>query len=180
MLSREQIVDAASDALRRDGLPGLSMRRLAQELGVQPGALYHHVASKQDLLAAVADRIVTDSTRMISTTDAAQAARDVRHALLPIRDSAELISFVRALRPDALAPFQELRSLFAEQFPDQRSGWAADTLIRYVLGFVAEEQNRAELVRARIIGEDQRGEADDMFGFGVDAILRGLHLQPPR
>ena len=178
MLSRDQIVEAAYAALRRDGLPGLSMRRLAHELGVQPGALYHHVASKQDLLAAVAERVVTDSASTISTTDAAQAARDVRAALLPIRDSAELISFVQAFRPEALAPFQELQKLFAERFADRRSGWAAATLIRYVLGFVAEEQNHAELVRAKILGElSDRADTDEAFGFGVDAILRGLRIE---
>ena len=50
MLSRERIVDAAFSVLRDYGLADLSMRRLAKELGVQAGALYWHVPSKQDLL----------------------------------------------------------------------------------------------------------------------------------
>jgi TetR/AcrR family transcriptional regulator, tetracycline repressor protein len=174
-LSRTQIVDAAYAILRQHGLPGLSMRRLAQDLGVQPGALYYHVASKQDLLAAVAERILTDSAQTIFTTDPAQAARDIRETLLPVRDSADVISFVQAFRPETLVPLQQLQQLFGKQFPEQQARWAAQTLIHYVLGFVAGEQNHAELVRAEIL-TDQPGqdESSIAFQFGLDAILRGL------
>lgn len=174
-LSRTQIVDAAYVMLRQYGLPGLSMRHLAQALGVQPGALYYHVDSKQDLLAAVAERILANSAQTISTTDPAQAAWDVRQALLPVRDGADIISFVQAFKPETLGALQQLRQIFARQFPDQRADWAAQTLIHYVLGFVAEEHNRAELVRAKIL-TDQPSEAEssDAFRFGVQAILQGL------
>ncbi|MBC7673951.1 MAG: TetR family transcriptional regulator, partial [Polaromonas sp.] len=57
-LSREHIVDAAMTILRSYGLASLSMRNLAKNLGVQPGALYWHVKSKQDLLVLLADRIL--------------------------------------------------------------------------------------------------------------------------
>jgi TetR/AcrR family transcriptional regulator, tetracycline repressor protein len=174
-LSRIQIVDAAYAMLRQHGLPGLSMRRLAQDLGVQPGALYYHVASKQDLLAAVAERILTSSAQTISTTDPAQAAWDIRQALLPIRDSADVISFVQAFRPETLIPLRQLERLFAGQLSDQKAGWAAQTLIHYVLGFVAEEHNRAELVRAAILTrQPPEAESSDAFRFGVHAILQGL------
>lgn len=174
-LSRTQIVDAAYAILRRDGLSGLSMRRLAQELGVQPGALYHYVASKQDLLAGVAERILAAGTQTVSTTDLAQAAWDIREALLAVRDSADVISFVRAFRPDTLLSLEQFRQLFSTQFPEEQADWAARTLIHYVLGFVAEEQNRAELVRARIrTDQPTQAESRDAFRFGVDAILQGL------
>ncbi|MDQ6741232.1 MAG: TetR family transcriptional regulator, partial [Actinomycetota bacterium] len=39
-LSRQQIIDTALKILRDYGLADLSMRRLARDLGVQPGALY--------------------------------------------------------------------------------------------------------------------------------------------
>jgi AcrR family transcriptional regulator len=174
-LSRTQIVDAAYAMLRQHGLPGLSMRRLAQDLGVQAGALYYHVASKQDLLAAVAERILTDSPQAISAADPAQAARGIRETLLPVRDSADVISFVQAFRPETLVPLQQLQQLFGKQFPGQQARWAAQTLIHYILGFVAGEQNQAELVRAQIL-TDQPGQAEsgDAFQFGLDAILSGL------
>ena len=57
-LSREAIVDAGLAILDEYGLGDLSMRRVADALGVQAGALYYHVPNKQSLLAAIADEIL--------------------------------------------------------------------------------------------------------------------------
>ncbi|MGH3137098.1 MAG: TetR/AcrR family transcriptional regulator [Gaiellaceae bacterium] len=57
-LSRELIVDAALRLLDRDGAAGFSMRRLAEELGVGAGAVYWHVANKEQLLQLVFDRVI--------------------------------------------------------------------------------------------------------------------------
>ncbi len=168
-LSRDQIVSTAHRILAEQGLGALTMRGLAQALGVQPGALYYHVASKQDLLVAVAEQILDESA---VADDPGTAAQAIRAALLPIRDGADVVSFVNAFRPDALTPFTQLTRLFGE---GPEAGWAAQTVIHYVLGFVAEEQNRAELVRAKILPPGAGGaSSEDAFRFGVEAILRGL------
>jgi AcrR family transcriptional regulator len=57
-LSRDRIVDAAMDAADREGLSGLSMRRLGQQLGVDPMALYRHVRDKEDLLAGMREAVI--------------------------------------------------------------------------------------------------------------------------
>jgi len=176
VLNRTRVVDGACEMLRGQGLGGLSMRRLALDLGVKPGALYYHVASKQQLLVEIATRILDAAPRTISTTDARQAASDIRDALLSMRDGAEVVSFALAFRPDALVPFQELHGLFADRLPPREARWAARTLVRYVLGFVAEEQNYAELVGTTIL-DDSPGraeETDDAFMFGVEAFVSGL------
>lgn len=49
-LSRALVVDAAITIARRDGLDALSMRRLAEELGVSTMAAYRHVAGKDTLV----------------------------------------------------------------------------------------------------------------------------------
>ncbi|WP_033289829.1 TetR family transcriptional regulator [Amycolatopsis jejuensis] len=173
-VTREQIVDRAYDLLRESGLGGLSMRRVALDLGVQPGALYYHVASKQELLAVVAARILEGLPA--TAGDPRSAAGDFRTALLRVRDGAEVVSFVQAYRPDLLVPTQALRHLFTGSLDPRRAEWAARTVVHYVLGFVAEEQNHAELVRAGIVEEDpsRTDDADEAFGFGIDAILSGL------
>jgi AcrR family transcriptional regulator len=68
-LSRERIVAAAIDLADRDGADGLSMRRLAQVLGVDPMSLYHHVRDKDDLLDAVADGVVGEVKPVIVAGD---------------------------------------------------------------------------------------------------------------
>ena len=54
MLSRERIRDAALTIIDRGGLSGLSMRRLAAELGVQAASLYKHYPTKDDVLDDIA------------------------------------------------------------------------------------------------------------------------------
>jgi AcrR family transcriptional regulator len=56
-LSREAIVDAAFRVLDREGAGGLSMRRVAEELGTGPASLYWHVASKDALIDLMVDRV---------------------------------------------------------------------------------------------------------------------------
>lgn len=177
-LTRAQIINGAYDALGERGLNGLSMRRLAQDLGVQPGALYYHVANKQELLAAVATRIFEETP--IPTTEPRAAVAGLREALLRVRDGAEIVSFVQAFQPDTLAPARELRRLFAHRFRDREATWAAHTVMHYVLGFVAEEQNRAELVRARILDDQDATDPAEAFAFGMEAILTGLETLMPR
>ena len=52
-----RIAEAALALVDAEGLDALSMRRLATELGVQAPSLYHHVASKDQLLDAVVERV---------------------------------------------------------------------------------------------------------------------------
>jgi AcrR family transcriptional regulator len=56
-LSRERVLRAAIALADRDGVGSLSMRRLAQELGVEAMSLYHHVANKDDLLDGMVDLV---------------------------------------------------------------------------------------------------------------------------
>src|SRR6185437_10911725 len=55
-LSGEQIAAKAIELADRDGLGGLSMRRLADELGITAMSLYGYVPSKAELLDVMADR----------------------------------------------------------------------------------------------------------------------------
>jgi AcrR family transcriptional regulator len=54
-LSRSLVLQTAVALADREGLDGFSMRRLAQELGVVPMALYKHVANKDELLDGMVD-----------------------------------------------------------------------------------------------------------------------------
>lgn len=57
-LSRERVLSAAVALADESGVESLSMRKLAQELGVVPMALYKHVANKEELLDGMVDVIV--------------------------------------------------------------------------------------------------------------------------
>ncbi|NMR28659.1 TetR/AcrR family transcriptional regulator [Crystallibacter degradans] len=57
-LSRKRVLSAAVVLADESGVESLSMRKLAQELGVVPMALYKHVANKEELLDGMVDVIV--------------------------------------------------------------------------------------------------------------------------
>lgn len=59
-LSPATIVRAARAIIEQDGVAGLSMRRLSDDLGVALGATYHHVPDRQALLRLVAQDISQD------------------------------------------------------------------------------------------------------------------------
>jgi TetR/AcrR family transcriptional regulator, tetracycline repressor protein len=56
-LSKHAVVDRALKLADADGLDTLTIRKLAQDLGVTPMALYWHFRSKEELLLALADRV---------------------------------------------------------------------------------------------------------------------------
>jgi AcrR family transcriptional regulator len=57
-LSRQAIVARALEIGTAEGLEAVSLRRLAQELGVTPMALYRHVRDKQDLINAMTEAVL--------------------------------------------------------------------------------------------------------------------------
>ena len=54
-LTNERILAAAVELADRDGFEGLSMRRLAEAMGVGAMSLYHYVPNKQELLVGMID-----------------------------------------------------------------------------------------------------------------------------
>jgi len=54
-LSRDRVIGAAAVLADQGGIESLTMRNLAQELGVVPMALYKHVANKEELLDGMVD-----------------------------------------------------------------------------------------------------------------------------
>lgn len=54
-MTRERIFSAAKTVLDRDGLPGLTIRKVADRAGLSPMAMYRHFADKDALLNALMD-----------------------------------------------------------------------------------------------------------------------------
>jgi TetR/AcrR family tetracycline transcriptional repressor len=57
-LTREAVVNRALEIGTAEGLEAVSLRRIAQELGVTPMALYRHVRDKQDLINAMTETVL--------------------------------------------------------------------------------------------------------------------------
>ncbi|MFI2665691.1 TetR/AcrR family transcriptional regulator [Micromonospora carbonacea] len=94
-LSRETIVAAAIDLADRDGLAGLSMRRLAQHLGVDAMSIYYHLRDKDTLLAAMVDAVAAE---IETDAPAAEIERDA-----PAVEIAAAESVAAGVEADAVA-----------------------------------------------------------------------------
>jgi len=57
-LSRERVIDAAIRLADETGIDSLTMRRLAQELGVEAMSLYYYVANKDEILNGIVEVVV--------------------------------------------------------------------------------------------------------------------------
>ena len=182
-LHKRDVVDAATSLLDCYGIADLTMRRLARELNVSPCALYWHFANKQELLGAVADRILE------SVGDVSGGWRDrvagtcgrLRDALLSHTDGAELVSASFAAgQSDAMARIlTQLSGAAADAGVDPtHAELAARTIVYYVLGFTVDEQSRLQWDAAGAeLPDEQSVLSDDpsaRFEFGLRLLVDGI------
>ncbi|MFH9352406.1 TetR/AcrR family transcriptional regulator C-terminal domain-containing protein [Kitasatospora sp. NPDC017646] len=153
-LHREDVVRAALELLDEVGLDRLTTRALTDRLGVQRGALYWHVRSKQELLGAMADAVVAGVFTAPGTGDGAdngaQAgwagrtadfAHRLRGALLARRDGARLVSAHLAPGAATLGAVEEgLALMRAQGLALAQAAMFGHAVTSYVIGFVLQEQ----------------------------------------
>lgn len=146
-LTRQMMIDTALRLLDEVGLDGLTVRRLASELGVQSPALYWHLRNKQELLDGMADAIVL-AAGMGPPRDGeswqdwlARRARAYRASLLAHRDGARLVANAASLSPATVRMFdEELTAMVGRGFTPALALRTITALTRYVNGCVLQEQ----------------------------------------
>ncbi|WP_329428945.1 TetR/AcrR family transcriptional regulator C-terminal domain-containing protein [Streptosporangium sp. NBC_01495] len=147
-LTRQTVIDTALRLLDEVGLDGLTVRRLASELGVQSPALYWHLRDKQELLDGMADAIVL-SAGMGPPRDGepwqdwlTRRARAYRDSLLAHRDGARLVANAASLGPATIRMFdEELTAMIGHGFTPVLALRTITSLTRYVNGCVLQEQS---------------------------------------
>jgi AcrR family transcriptional regulator len=144
-LSQQRIVEAAVRVADVGGLRQVSMRNVADELGVEAMSLYHHVANKEALVDALADWAftqiappgVSEPWREGMTRRAASARRALAaHPwALGLLESRRLPGEALLAHHDAV-----LGCLLANGFSMPMAAHAFSALDAYVYGFVLTEQ----------------------------------------
>ncbi|MEV7320656.1 TetR family transcriptional regulator [Streptomyces sp. NPDC093970] len=177
-LSRERIVDTAVELLDTAGEGGLTFRALTQRLATGPGAVYWHVANKEELLAAATEGVVTaalatgpaDPARATGPADPARSPRDgIRAVALALSGAIEEHPWLAAQLAAQLArnPWGTVTARIFESIGRQvaalgvpESSWftAASALLHYILGATGQnavnagapgpEPDRAEFLGA--------------------------------
>ena len=117
--AREEILDAAAELFTSMGYASTSTRRIADAVGVRQASLYHHFATKDDILDALLSGTIDDPLQLATEllAEGGQAAPRL-HALI-VSDVAQLC--VSRWNLGALYLLPELRLDRFEQFRLRRA-----------------------------------------------------------
>ena len=142
-LSKERVLDAAVALADAQGVEGLSMRKLAQELGVVPMALYKHVANKDELLDGMVDLVVGEIDPPAGGTDWKAAMRrrvlSARAALLRHPWASRVMESRSSPTPAVLAYMDSMIGMFrAGGFTIDLTHHAMHAMGSRLLGFSQE------------------------------------------
>jgi AcrR family transcriptional regulator len=188
-LSSERIVDAAVAYIDEHGLPGLTMRRLGTELGVEAMALYRHVPGKEDLLDAVVDHLVS---RMRADPDVLDTPRDgwqdflvrlahgVRRIALEHPKAFPLVASRPPEAPWLRPPLRSLEwvevfldGLRSEGFTDDAAVAAYRAYTSFLLGhLLLEVADHGADVGPLDVLDDEQGDAEGLADFPTVRRLR--------
>jgi AcrR family transcriptional regulator len=174
-ITREAIVEAALAVLNKDGIDGLSMRRVAEELGTGAASLYWHVRNKEELFQLIFDRVTREI--VLPEPDPAhwkeqlkQLGLQMRKVLSRYRDVARL-SFGRMPAGPQTALLSEWLFTLLQPvgIPDRAIAYIGDIAGLYVGAFCFEES----LGYASPTGEDLPPEQ-------IVQMMRDYMLSLPR
>jgi AcrR family transcriptional regulator len=166
-LTRDTIIDAAIALLDTAGEGGLTFRALAARLATGAGAIYWHVADKDDLFTATSDAIVARAMQAAPHGDTPQAGiRAVALAMFEAMDAHPWLGSALSRAPGQLPTVRILERLGRQVdglgVPQDRQWMAACALLNYLLG--VSGQNAANAVIAREQGLERAHFLDTLAG----------------
>lgn len=141
---RDAVVRVALELLGELGLEGLTMRRLAQRLGVTAASLYWHVRDKDELLSLLAETITAE----VPVVDPDQPWRDelrrlafeLRRVARSHRDAVRLLTATPPSGPERLRRIEaQLELLRRAGFPTADLAEIGHVLNMYLTGVLLEE-----------------------------------------
>jgi AcrR family transcriptional regulator len=203
-LSRERIVTEALVLLEKEGLEGMSLRKVASALETGPASLYPYVGDLKGLQALVVDRALgavdVDGARRRGWRERLRAVLlSYTTVLLAKRGLAQLAMPGPAVGPNMMRILDTMLGLLEDGGLDRATAaWAVDLLLLYATGIAVEQsQGHDPLAQggpiAQALGsapateyphvsaaraELLAGEGPERFSWAVDVLLSGV-LQCP-
>ncbi len=202
-LSRERIVKTALALVDEEGLAGLSMRRLAAALGVDPMAIYYYLPNKAALEDAIVEAMVVDveepgfQSKPSLYEFILGAGRAYRIALLRHPRALPLVINRNLATPASLKVADNMLGLFVEEGMTSAEGVATlNIFATYVEAAALKESLRPDQPQvddhdglrkmqdalppaefpnlARAIAGGKMMDPEEEFEFGLQALAQGL------
>lgn len=182
---REEILDAAVAIADEHGLDAVSMRAVADRIGVTPMALYRHIVDKAALLDGIVGRLLaallpsdTDSAPHVRTWD--ERLNALAHACRAITRqhpwAAHLLFSRPAVTPDAVRAVDVLYTALLEAGVPARQVPRLERLVStFILGFAASEAS-GRFTHGTLDPPGRRGQLADGELPGHRKLARWLDL----
>jgi AcrR family transcriptional regulator len=199
-LTRDDVIEAAADLVAERGYAGLNMRALARRCGVATMTLYRHVRTKEDLMGALADRVLGElrlpTPGTLDWREELTAVFRSLHGLL--LEHPELVEIAAKQHVAGQAAYRGaevvLNALRRAGIEGEPAATAFATLFAFTLGFVQQQlfssargagQAHRLAVLERLPVDDFEDlsrlgavflmrHSDRHFEDGLDVIIRGL------
>jgi AcrR family transcriptional regulator len=142
------IVKAATDILDAEGEDALTLRALTVRLTTGYGAIYHHVAGRNDLLAAATDHVIAPIvTDLVPDAEPQQVLRTVALGLFDAIDAHPWVGAQltrEPWRPALLDIYESIsEQLQALDVPQRALPDSAGVLVNYILGVAGQNAANA-------------------------------------
>ena len=185
-LTIDRIVGAAILLVDAEGLPALTVRRLADDLDTGSASLYRHVASREELVVLMVDHVLGEvllpGDALAPLTRVELLAGELRRVLLSHERLLPALTASPLVGPNAVRGIEVgLNSALDAGFAPEVATPAVLALIDFVLGTVYFDTSSAGRSFA---GASEPGApltpaplADEVFAFGLQTFLCGLELR---
>jgi AcrR family transcriptional regulator len=145
-LSRQRVLEGAVEVADADGLGSLTIRSLAERLGVKPMSVYHYVANKEQILDGIVDIVFSEIDLPTVggdwRTEISRRARSARTVLRRHSWAIPLLESRTSPGPATLTHHDAVLGTFlAAGFSRELTAHAHALLDAFVYGFVVQESS---------------------------------------
>ena len=125
--AREEILDASAELFTNNGYASTSTRRIADAVGVRQASLYHHFATKDDILDALLAGTVDEPLELAVRLLSEQGPAAPRLHVLVVADATQLCAstwnlgalyLLPEVRADRFEPFRSRRTRLRDAYRD--------------------------------------------------------------
>lgn len=188
MVDQAKIVRIALEILQEEGYKSITIRKIAEKLGIKSASLYWHIKNKNELLELVADEICKEikfpDTNAMWDKQLMQIAFEWRERLLSIRDSAVVLSETAPTTPHRIQLIETIHTIFKNAGMSNEdtfsSLWFFNT---YTISFILDEYRFIEISKKGSSMPDTGQppalnlsipDMDKEFHFGMEIMITGL------
>jgi len=149
-LSKERIVETAIEILDADGETALTFRALTARLATGAGAIYYHVADKNELLAAAANDVIARAVTDVEGAEPRAAIRAIALGVFDTIDAHPWLGSQLSREPWQSATLQILEGVGGQlqglNVPENEQFNCASALLNYILGLAGQHAAAARLL----------------------------------